>query len=91
MSKRAVEKVDGTFVFQFPHCDGTVIVAEAETACRIFRHASYKQPGNPPINPHTPKAECDRLVNENLVDGCAKPFLFVFAEPQNYVEICDYI
>jgi hypothetical protein len=41
-----------------------------------------------PINPHETEKECNRLVEEDLVYGCAKPFqLNVLDEP----EICDYI
>ena len=29
------------------------------------------------MNPHAPKAECDRLVSQNLLyEGCGKPFKF---------------
>ena len=27
-----------------------------------------------PIPPHAPKEECDRLVAENQIVGCGKPF-----------------
>lgn len=89
--RKYVTKIDNVFIFECPHCDGTIEVEESAVACRIFRHASFKQPNNPQIPPHTPKEECDKLLAQNLVNGCTKPFLFHFAEPQNYVEPCDYI
>jgi len=90
--RKYVTKVDNNmFEFECPHCNGTVQVEESAVACRIFRHATFKQPNNPQIPPHTPKEECEKLVAQNLVNGCAKPFMFYFAEPQNYVEACDYI
>lgn len=90
-NRKFVEKIDGVFVFECPHCEGTVEVEEAAVACRIFRHASYKQPGNPPIPPHSSQDECERLMAANEIRGCAKPFMFFFADPKNYVEACDYI
>ena len=40
-----------------------------------------------PIDPHTPKAECDRLFREGLIHGCGKPFKFDGVN----LTICDYI
>jgi len=40
-----------------------------------------------PINPHMPKHQCDQLVLEGKVLGCAKPFRF----SGNSVDKCDYI
>lgn len=90
-SDRKLVKEEGDFfIFECPHCDGTVIVNRSETACCIFRHAVHNS-NFQQINPHTPKEECDRLRETNQVHGCAKPFRFVYSKPQNYVEKCDYI
>lgn len=40
-----------------------------------------------PINPHMPKEQCDELVKQGKVLGCAKPFRLI----GNHVDICDYI
>jgi hypothetical protein len=41
-----------------------------------------------PIPPHSTKEECDSLVENKLVYGCAKPFqILVTGE----VVICEYI
>lgn len=98
---------DGDFYnFRCPHCSGYVIVPIGSVNCRIFRHASYFQvlPHLPlingnyqyipttPINPHTSKEQCDQLVAEGRVLGCAKPFRFVYSpDGNNYVEKCDYL
>lgn len=84
-------KEDGD-VFQFlcPHCKGGIITLKNETRCCIFRHAVLKQ-NYQQINPHTSKEECERLKEQDLVEGCCKPFRFVYSQPNNYVEKCDYI
>ena len=68
-----------------PHCQMFVWIEQVN--CRIFRHAVYKE-NNEPIPPHSSEDECRRLVAENKVWGCGKPFrLSETYEP----EICDYI
>lgn len=89
MQKLKDEKTNQTFyLFACPHCGGAVQVLENEVNCTIFRHAVLKANGQQ-ISPHTPKAECDRLDSERLVEGCAKPFRLNV--PCMRVEICDYI
>ena len=68
-----------------PHCDLFVWIEEIN--CRIFRHAVYKHNGEP-IHPHSPQIECEALVREDKVFGCAKPFRL---NSLNEPEICDYI
>ena len=46
---------------------------------------------NQQIGPHTKKQECDRLVNEDLIYGCGKPFRFITKNNINSIEICGYI
>lgn len=79
---------NGSVYYQFncPHCGGGIRVQENEICCQIFRHAQYKNNGQQ-IPPHSSKVECDRLIQENLVHGCAKPFRFTGTT----IEICDYI
>jgi uncharacterized C2H2 Zn-finger protein len=83
-------KGDGFYIFECPNCGGVVQVQKNETRCCIFRHAVYKNTFQQ-IGPHTPKVECDRLINQGLVEGCAKPFRFIFSGDGNWVEECDYI
>jgi hypothetical protein len=86
--------VDQTFTFRCPHCDILIQVLESETACCIFRHGVYKST-NQQINPHMPKVECDRLVEQDEVIGCAKPFMIMRGDNVGmgavYVKVCDYI
>ena len=70
-----------------PHCSGTIIVYPNELNCRIFRHGVYRAT-NEPIPPHTSKDECDRLVLENLIHGCGKPFM---VNNEIQAVACDYI
>lgn len=78
------------FVFSCPHCLGTIIVHNNETRCCIFRHGVFKN-NFQQMNPHTSKDDCERFVTNGEIEGCGKPFRFVFSYPDNYVEKCDYI
>lgn len=69
-----------------PHCNGLVSVFAHDIKCTIFRHGIWKANGRP-IDPHTPKAECDRLLRDGLIYGCSKPFKF----NGTTVEICGYL
>ena len=44
------------------------------------------------INPHTNKQKCDKLIKENLIYGCVKPFKITKSNDDKLkIEICDYI
>jgi hypothetical protein len=79
---------DGVPVYRFacPHCQGFMEVEHKQINCQIFRHGWFKSNGQQ-IPPHHPKAECDTLVQNGLINGCGKPFKF---DGTNVV-ICDYI
>jgi hypothetical protein len=70
-------------LFECPHCGGSVQIIEIN--CGIFRHAIYLN--GQQIDPHAPKELCDRLVRENLVIGCARPFIITDGK----ISKCDYI
>jgi DNA-directed RNA polymerase subunit RPC12/RpoP len=73
-----------------PHCSGTIIVLHHELNCRIFRHGAFVSNGEP-IPPHSSRAECDRLVAQNLIVGCGKPFRVVLQDGVETAIECDYI
>lgn len=74
------------FIFPCPHCEQLVIVHRSDIRCTIFRHAVYKNTGQP-IPPHTSKEICETLVRDGAVYGCAKPFRF----DGKTVHVCGYI
>lgn len=83
---------DRSYIFQCPHCDLYIQVSEAQINCQIFRHGVLISNGEQ-VNPHASKEECDRLVENNLVNGCCKPFK-LFRDDSGiikYADICDYI
>lgn len=95
MTENVVEILDdGTFMFQCPHCNGTVLVKRRDVRCRIFRHATFKHNARP-ISPHAPQAMCEKYVRQGVVYGCARPMLFVFGDSANNrphtVKPCGYI
>lgn len=81
-----IEICDGFYKFNCPHCNITIIVMKNQLNCKIFRCGIYKS-NSKPINPHASKIECDKLVQNNLIIGCGKPFII----KNNKVEICGYI
>ena len=56
-----------------PHCNMLVVINRNEVNCRIFRHGTFKSTMQQ-IDPHLPKAECDKLVIQGEIYGCGKPF-----------------
>ena len=78
------------YIFNCPHCNDIVTVNKNEINCCIFRHAVYKK--GKQVNPHLSKEKCDKLINENKIYGCCKPFRFIYKKDgKHYVEKCDYI
>jgi hypothetical protein len=73
-----------------PHCDEYFVVNTSQINCTIFRHAVYRS-NMEPINPHENKENCDNMVTNNLVYGCAKPFRIINQNNIYITEICDYI
>jgi hypothetical protein len=70
-------------ILSCPHCKGEIIILKLN--CKIFRHAVFKD--GKQLNPHASKEECERVVRENLVYGCAKPFQIIDGKAIK----CDYI
>ena len=89
MLNGTVELLNGIYCFFCPHCFGPSQVLPAQVACKIFRHAVYVK-NNMPINPHMPEAQCNELVAQNAVRGCAKPFEFIPINGGFMVQKCGY-
>ena len=70
-----------------PHCHAPVLVNPKEMNCRIFRHGAHKHTYQQ-IHPHAPQSECDRLVREDVIIGCGKPFQILLNDT---VVKCEYI
>jgi len=77
------------FIVLCPHCDEYIVIEEIN--CAIFRHAIIKTT-LAQINPHSSKEICDKLIENNVIFGCGKPFKVVKNENDEYIAIiCDYI
>jgi hypothetical protein len=59
--------------------------------CLVFRHAVDKKTLMP-IHPHTPKAECEKLLRAEKIFGCGGALKLKFdrATRQWIGEICEY-
>lgn len=87
---RPAELLDAGYFFDCPQCHGFILVSKHDFNCGVFRHGTYKSTGLP-INPHLPKAECDRLVATKQINGCGKPFEIKRSHNGNYYMVkCDY-
>jgi hypothetical protein len=76
--------------FSCPHCQGTILVHHHELNCRIFRHGVDRMTMQP-MNPHASKQECERLLSEQRIIGCAGPFQVIEKDGALIAVICDYI
>jgi hypothetical protein len=92
-------------IFVCLHCQEPFVVSHNEFNCRILRHGVYKH-NMQPIPPHASKEECEALVRDGLIFGCAGPLQIVekvadaaagagagasISEPRYDIIICDYI
>ena len=67
-----------------PHCNTPIIIEQLN--CGIFRCGVFKDTYNQ-VDPHLSKTECEKLIVQNKVYGCCKPFQIL----NNIVVVCDYI
>lgn len=73
------------YVCPYESCNQYIMIFKHELNCCIFRHAvdkSYKQ-----IHPHASKEECEKLIRNDMIYGCCKPFRII----NEKIEKCDYI
>jgi len=72
-----------------PHCQMPVVIEQVN--CAIFRHGISKTDGKQ-IDPHASQMECERLIREDAIYGCGKPFRIILgSNGEWFAEICDYI
>lgn len=71
-----------------PHCKIPVVIEELN--CCIFRHGVLIETGKQ-IDPHLEKLMCEKLIKDNLIYGCGKPFQIVKNGNDFLAVICDYI
>ena len=78
-----------SIIVQCPHCGDFISILELN--CQIFRQAVFISNGEQ-INPHASKEECDLVIEQRLVYGCAKPFRLVKTNDGAFLaEKCNYI
>lgn len=72
-----------------PHCQQLIEIVAIN--CAIFRCGMYKATGEQ-LPPHLSRPDCDRVVAENLIYGCGRPFRVIQGEDQTWMAVvCDYI
>ena len=70
-----------------PHCDCEILINKIN--CKIFRHGVYKN-NFKQINLHLDKNSCDKLIKNNLIYGCDKPFELILNNNEYIAIKCDY-
>lgn len=76
------------FVIKCPHCYGERFIEQLN--CGIFRDGVFKQ-SLEPIPPHSTREECEKLLRDNVVIGCTRPFQIIVINDKYVVQKCDYI
>ena len=71
-----------------PNCNEFIIIEKLN--CGIFRHGVIKSTGQI-MDPHLNKLECEKLITNNLIYGCGKPFQIIINNGITELKICDYI
>ena len=82
------EIIDTEFMISCPHCNEIIIIEKIN--CGIFRHGIYKNTLQQ-IDPHLCKEKCEKLIYENIIIGCGKPFRIHKENNQWIAVICEYI
>ncbi len=67
-----------------PNCNQYIIIEQLN--CCIFRCGVFKYNGIQ-IPPHLGQIQCNNLIEQRLIYGCASPFRIV----NGVAETCDYI
>ena len=75
-------------IIECPNCHEFIIIEKLN--CCIFRHGILKKSGLQ-IDAHSSKDVCEKLINDNLILGCGKPFKIIIDGEKIKVEICEYI
>ena len=71
-----------------PHCSMTVEIIALN--CRIFRCGVFKNTMRQ-IDPHLPKEQCEKLIEDRVIYGCARPFKVEGTTDKPEVSVCGYI
>ncbi len=83
-----------TIIAKCPHCSEEVLIYSHEINCGIFRHGVFKD-SMQQIDPHLPEEYCRRLLEEDRIIGCGKPFIIEKNVEDDkiiyHLKICDYI
>lgn len=76
-------------ILKCPYCEQYIEIIEIN--CGIFRCGLYKTDCSQ-LNPHASREECERVVAEDRIFGCGKPFrVYKMAASEYRIEKCEYI
>jgi len=75
-------------IFLFIRCNWIPITFDCDIL--VLRHGVYKN-NLQQINPHASKKECKKLLENDLIYGCACPLQIIKDNEEYKLIICDYI
>ena len=78
--------MESGFIVSCPSCG--IYIEILTIACGIYRCGIFKETGLQ-VNPHLPKDQCERIVKQNLIFGCGKPFRIT--DKNTPPELCEYL
>ena len=78
------------YIFICLHCNNEFIININDFNCKILRHGIYKN-NLQQINQHSSKEECKKLLENDLIYGCAGPLQIIEDNEEYKLIICDYI
>ena len=88
------DKDDDYIVVECPYCFMKILILKKDFNCKIFRHGVYKK-NSKQIDPHMKKKDCVKLVKENKIYGCGKPYKLQVIKSEEkelyFTEICGYV
>ena len=85
-----MEKKEDYIIVSCPKCNDFIQIFIKDLNCKIFRHA-VKKNNFELVNPHCSKDILDKMLEDNIIYGCATPFNIILKEGKYVAKICDYI
>ena len=75
-------------IINCPHCEKEIAIIEIN--CSIFRHGIFKNYEQ--IPPHSSLHDCENYIKNNqILEGCTKPFRLIYENNKYKAIKCDYI
>ena len=85
-----MEKKEDYIIVSCPKCNDLIQIFVKDFNCKIFRHA-IKKKNFELVNPHATKDILTKMLDDDIIFGCACPFKIILKDNKYIAVICDYI